>query len=140
MGAVAGTAFHCGDSGRVNAELFLKWLHFFFESIPPSRPMLLILDGHSSHISIEAIEFVRSNDVHMLCIPAHTTHILQPLDVGVFKSFYYTASKKKLAEHPNGVITTEQIAAWSCRKSVVTDYDTSEHYVWILKMWHNYTL
>lgn len=84
-GAVAGTAFHCSDTGWVNAELFLKWLHFFVESIPPSRPVLLILDGLSSHISIEVIEFARSNDIHMLCIPAHTTHILQPLDVSVFQ-------------------------------------------------------
>ena len=82
-------------------------------SIPPSRPVLLILDGHSSHISIEAVEFARSNGVHMLCIPAHTTHILQPLDVGVFKSFkaaYNKACKKLLSEHPHRVITTEQIA------------------------------
>ena len=113
MGAVAGTAFHCSDTGWVNTELFFEWLHFFVQSIPSSRPVLLILDGHSSHISIEVIEFARSNDIHMLCIPAHTTHILQPLDVGVFKSFksfYYKACKKQLAEHPNRVITTEQIA------------------------------
>jgi hypothetical protein len=113
VGAVAGAAFHCSDTGWVNAELFIKWLRFFVESIPPSRPVLLILDGHASHVFIEAIEFARSNDIHMLCIPAHTTHILQPLDVGVFKSFksfYYKACKKQLAEHPNRVITTEQIA------------------------------
>ena len=113
-GAIAGTVFHCSDSGWVNTDLFLVWLEFFAQSIPPSRPVLLILDGHSSHVSIEAIEFARSNNIHMLCLPAHTTHILQPLDVGVFKSFksfYYKACKKRMAEHPNRVITTEQIAS-----------------------------
>ena len=113
-GAIAGTVFHCSDSGWVNACLFLVWLQFFAQSIPLSRPVLLILDGHSSHVSIEAIEFARSNDIHMLCIPAHTTHILQLLDVGVFKSFksfYYKACKKRIAELPNRVITTEQIAS-----------------------------
>ena len=113
-GTIAGTVFHCSDSGWVNAGLFLVWLQFFAQSIPLSRPVLLILDGHSSHVSIEAIEFARSNDIHMLCIPAHTTHILQPLDVGVFKSFksfYYKACKKRIAELPNRVITTEQIAS-----------------------------
>ena len=106
--------FHCSDSGWVNTELFLTWLQFFAQSIPPSRPVLLILDGHSSHVSIQAIECARSNGIHMLCLPAHTTHILQPLDVGVFKSFksyYYKACKKRIAEHPNRVITTDQIAS-----------------------------
>ena len=79
-GAIAGTVFHDSDSGWLNTELFLTWLQYFNESIPPSRPVLLILDGHSSHVSIEAI--ARSSSIHMLCIPADTTHILQPLDVG----------------------------------------------------------
>lgn len=60
---------------------------FFVGNIPPTRPVLLIQDGHVSHVSIEAIEFARANDIHLLCLPSHTTHILQPLDVGVFKSF-----------------------------------------------------
>ena len=87
-GAFARTVFTCKRflTGWVNTELFLTWLKFFAQSIPPSRPVLLILDGHSSHVSIEAIEFARNSDIHMLCIPAHTTNILQPLDVRVFKS------------------------------------------------------
>lgn len=54
-GAIAGTVFHCSDSRWVNTELFLSSLKFFAQSIPPSRPVLLILDGHSSHVSIQAI-------------------------------------------------------------------------------------
>ena len=60
-----------------------------------------------------AVEFARSNEVHMLCIPAQTTHILQPLDVGVFKPFksaYNKACKRFMADHPHQVITTDQIA------------------------------
>ena len=110
-GALPGTAF---DTGWVNTELFIKWFEFFLLQISPSRPVLLILDGHSSHIAIiEAIELARANDIHMLCIPAHTTYILQPLDVGVFKSFksfYSKECRKLLLEHPNRVITAEKIA------------------------------
>ena len=54
------------------------------------------------------------NDVHMLCLPAHRTHILQPLDVGVFKSLkahYYKACKKYMVDHPGRVVTTEVIAS-----------------------------
>lgn len=45
---------------------------------------MLILDGHASHISTAAIEFCIRQKIILLCLPAHTTHILQPLDVGVF--------------------------------------------------------
>lgn len=48
------------------------------------------MDCHRSHIiTIEVIEFARSNDIHLLRLPSHTPHILQLLDVhvSVFKSF-----------------------------------------------------
>jgi len=45
---------------------------------------MLLLDGHASHISTRTIEFCVSHNIILLCLPPHTTHILQPLDVGVF--------------------------------------------------------
>ena len=114
VGAVPGTSFNCSNSGWVNADLFYKWLSFFVDCIPPARPILLLLDGHSSHVTVEAIELARKHNVHMLCLPAHTTHILQPLDVGVFKSLkanYYKACKKYITDHPGRVVTTENIAS-----------------------------
>ena len=113
-GAVPGTMFKSSESGWITKELYMEWFHFFLESIPPARPVLLIEDGHASHISIEVIKLARENDVHLLCLPAHTTHILQPLDVGVFKSFkahFSKACHKYLAANPGRVITTDIIAA-----------------------------
>ena len=52
-------------------------LQFFLKSIPPTRPVLLVQDGHSSHVSIELIEMARENGVCLLRLPAHTLHILQ---------------------------------------------------------------
>ena len=78
------------------------------------RPVLLIQDGHASHMSIGLIELARANDVHLLYLPAHTTHILQPLDVGVFKSFKAFFSKSctsYLTKYPGRVITTDMIAS-----------------------------
>ena len=59
----------------------------FAQMIPPSRPVLLVLDGHGSHFTIDVIEYARANEIHMPCLPSHMSHVLQPLDVGVFKSF-----------------------------------------------------
>lgn len=80
------TSFAVTDSGYMTSELFLQWFEIFLNNIPPVRPALLILDGHVSHVSVDFVEMAKKNDVHLLVLPPHTTHIWQPLDVGVFKS------------------------------------------------------
>lgn len=46
----------------------------------------MIQDGCSSHISLALIDLAKQNDIDLLCLPSHTTHVLQPLDIGVFSS------------------------------------------------------
>ena len=121
-GYVPGTLFKTSESRWMNAELYLEWFRFFLQQIPPLRLILLIQDGRGSHVSIELIELARANNIHLLCLPAHTTHVLQPLDVGVFKSFKGNFSKacgEYLAKHPGRVITADILAslvgeAWPC--------------------------
>ena len=86
-GAVLNTLFSNSGNGWINTDLYLEWFKFFVANTPPTRPVLLIQDGHGSHVSIELIELARAHNIHLLCLPAHTTHVLQPLDVAVFKSF-----------------------------------------------------
>lgn len=45
---------------------------------------LLILDGHNSHCTYQFCSFAEKNKIIILCLPSHTTHVLQPCDVGVF--------------------------------------------------------
>lgn len=45
---------------------------------------LLILDGHNSHCSLKFVLYAERNGIIVLCLPPHTTHRLQPCDVGVF--------------------------------------------------------
>jgi len=44
----------------------------------------LIVDGHASHIAYLVIDYARTQDIHMICLPSKSTHLLQPLDVGCF--------------------------------------------------------
>ena len=44
----------------------------------------MIVDGHVSHVTTKAIKFCLASKTILLCLPPHTTHILQPLDVGIF--------------------------------------------------------
>ena len=91
-------------TGWTDNELGLAWLKNCFEpgtlrydDNGKRRSRILIFDGHASHISTEAIRFCIKTDIIALCLPRHSTHLLQPLDVGVFSSYahYY---KKELSK------------------------------------------
>ena len=45
---------------------------------------LLIFDGHDNHHSVDFELYCKENDIITLCMPPHSSHLLQPLDVGCF--------------------------------------------------------
>jgi hypothetical protein len=45
---------------------------------------LLILDSHESYHLDEFEEYCKENNIITLCMPPHSSHILQPLDVRCF--------------------------------------------------------
>ena len=51
------------------------------------NPQLLILDGHNSHITIKVVAKAKEVGLHLVTLPSHISHALQPLDVGVFGPF-----------------------------------------------------
>ena len=77
-----GTSMHCSPSGYIDQDIFLEFLRHFNEHRMrvEGKPCLLFLNGHKSHIRIEAAEFCVENGIELLCLPPHTTHRLQPLD------------------------------------------------------------
>ena len=75
------------QNGWTNNELGLEWLKHFDRSTTnrstgPYR--LLILDGHESHHSADFERYCQEHKIITLCMPAHASHLLQPLDVGCF--------------------------------------------------------
>ena len=69
----------------MDGELFLAWIDkIFIPSKSDIRPILLILDGHVLHITIDVIDLARAHDIVLYCLPPHTTNILQQLDVSIF--------------------------------------------------------
>lgn len=91
--------FTHSKSGYMVTDVFLNWLHVFNANIPPKRPVLLLLDGHASHISLPAIQFAKDNGIEMLCLPPHTSHFLQPMDSGPFnvlKQEFKDAANKRM--------------------------------------------
>ncbi|KIK94276.1 hypothetical protein PAXRUDRAFT_46778, partial [Paxillus rubicundulus Ve08.2h10] len=45
---------------------------------------LLIIDGHNSHYTQEFLDYAQDHNIHVLCYPAHSTHVYQGLNVVVF--------------------------------------------------------
>ncbi|XP_030839669.1 uncharacterized protein LOC762421 [Strongylocentrotus purpuratus] len=106
--APPGTLFATSDTSYMNMDLFYNWIQFFVKHIPPARPVLLIVDGHGSHISIGTLEYAKENQVELLCLPPHTTHWLQPLDrtvYGPLKVNYDKACAQYMRENPGQIVT-----------------------------------
>jgi len=45
-------------------------------------PVLLIVDNHMSHYSLEAVTFCTEHYMTLKSLPPHSSHKLQPLDRG----------------------------------------------------------
>ncbi|KAJ6437534.1 hypothetical protein O9K51_09740 [Purpureocillium lavendulum] len=75
------------DNGWTTNEVGLDWIkHFDCHTASRTKGpyRLLILDGHESHHSTEFELYCKEHNIITLCMPSHSSHILQPLDVGCF--------------------------------------------------------
>ena len=52
------------------------------------------MDGHGSHKDNDVIDYARANHVHLLSLPPHTSHKLQPLDRTFMKPFKQAYSEE----------------------------------------------
>ncbi|KAK9528062.1 hypothetical protein VZT92_014560 [Zoarces viviparus] len=70
----------------MDSELFRKWFvgHFLKFAVQEHLLLLLIMDGHQSHLDPELVRAAQREGVILLFLPPHTSHILQPLDVSLF--------------------------------------------------------
>ena len=79
--------------GWINADSLLEWLICFNVWIcekEVEKPVVLIFDGCPSHLCQPGLAFARGNGIELLCLPANSSHITQPLDVCVFRTFKRT--------------------------------------------------
>ncbi|SPO32559.1 related to transposase [Ustilago trichophora] len=76
------------NRGWTTQELAVDWLKTVFDTnTMPSTPLqwrLLIIDSHNSHTSTKFLVTAWNRRIIPFCFPAHSTHIMQPLDVSVF--------------------------------------------------------
>ena len=79
--------FVAQPNGWTSDTIAIEWLKEVF--IPGTKTTnnekrLLIFDGHGSHQTDEFMYECFLNDIYLLFLPAHTSHVLQPLDISIF--------------------------------------------------------
>jgi hypothetical protein len=54
---------------------------------------LLVFNGHKSHVSSDFELYCKKHNIIILCMPAHSSHILQSFDVACFSSLKQVHNK-----------------------------------------------
>lgn len=103
-------------NGWMTGDLFISVLQHikYHTNCTTDQKILLLLDNHEAHITVKAVSFCRENGIVLVSFPPHTSHKLQPLDVGVygpFKNYCATAFNDWLISNPGKTITIKQISA-----------------------------
>ena len=76
------------QNGWTTDEIGLQWLQNLF--IPATNGCtagdycLLVLDGHGSHLTPQFDKVWSENNIIPICMPPHSSHLLQSLNVGCF--------------------------------------------------------
>ncbi|KAJ8932978.1 hypothetical protein NQ318_011195 [Aromia moschata] len=116
-GAPPGSIGKCHPSGWIQSHIFKEWIDHFIKHSKPSRedPIILSLDGHYTHTrNLDVINKARENHITLICLPPHSTHKLQPLDVALMaplKTYYCQEIENWLKSNPGRTVSPYQIAS-----------------------------
>jgi len=98
---------------------------------------LLLLDRHSTHLELSSMKTLIDSNIHPLYLPAHTTHIMQPLDDVILGHLKHHIQAKKGMETIRRLLTGEDLS--SIIQDVVTDLDPKVFNTSIVKAGFNNT-
>jgi hypothetical protein len=111
--------FEVSPNGWTSDEISLRWLEKLFipstSSRTKGRYRLLILDGHGSHLTPKFDEICEKNNIIAICMPPHSSHLLQPLDIGCFavlKRAYGRLIEFKMRSRVNSINKLEFLEAY----------------------------
>jgi hypothetical protein len=80
--------------------IFKEFKNFFKKYLPnenfQTNRHLVILDGHGSHVTLEAIKQAHQFGLDMITLPSHTSHALQPFNVSSNFKPFKTQFKKEI--------------------------------------------
>jgi len=74
----------CHLTGGWTRNCFSPGFFTHFLKHAADRPLMLILDGHSSHYTLDLVKTAATENVILFCLLSHTTADSQPLDTSCF--------------------------------------------------------
>jgi len=120
---IPGALYTATPNGWITTAVFETWLEKFIAyknvnrgALPNGEPepVLLLFDGHTSHLSVAAAEMAQKAGVWLFQLPAHTSHRTQPLDVSCFQSWHRKLGHKAhefYMNNPRDAITRDVFTA-----------------------------
>jgi hypothetical protein len=126
--------FEVSLNGWTTDEISLRWLEKLFIPATTSRTIgqyrLLVLDGHGSHLTPQFDQICLENKIIPVCMPAHSSHLLQPLDIGCFavlKRSYGSLVDQKMRLGINHIDKLDFLAAYPQARADAFKTDTIKH-------------
>lgn len=115
VGEMPGTIYGLSQKGWIDQELFDMWFHMhFLRYAPPPRPILLLMDGHSSHYCPATIRSAAQERIILFSLLPNTTHLTQPLDKAVFgplKAFWKQACHNFIVKNREKRVSKENFSS-----------------------------
>ncbi len=115
------TLFGLSENGYANDQLMLEYIKHFDmhtkkRTIGTTR--LLMFDGYGAHHTKEFINFCDEFNIIPFCLVPHTSHLTQPLDVGLFQPMKHWHSE-----------AVERAARSGCRTFNKTEFFHALHWI-----------
>jgi len=108
---------------RVGQTIYMPWHGSIILTNRPSFSFqhlmsicLLRYDGHNSHILAEFVGYCLQSLIKLILLPPHSSHLLQPLDVGVFSPL-----KKALAVRQSRLFLSRRSLARAAATQISLD-------------------
>ncbi|XP_051166325.1 uncharacterized protein LOC127284737 [Leptopilina boulardi] len=96
--APADYAFGYSKTGWMLSKNFYEYIANVYEPWLTKnniqRPVIMFIDGHASHITLYLSKFCSEKQIVLIALHPNATHIMQPLDVSLFRTLKANWKKK----------------------------------------------
>lgn len=85
---ISGATITTAEAGFMTSYIMREYVAAFALAVPSpiKRPLILVLDGASSHMDASIDAAAAACGVRLVQLPPNASHLYQPLDVAVFRA------------------------------------------------------